>query len=270
MMTAGAQHIEAAIRRRHESGQPALAAFFTAGYPAGDDLAETFQTTLARIGEVADVVEIGVPFSDPMADGMTLQRAAHSALEAGVTLRWILAQLKARPSRDTPVVLMSYLNPLFSLGFEALAAEAAEAGVDGFIVPDLPLEESDEMLAALKPHGLALIQLVSPLTPADRAARIAESSGGFLYAVTAPGTTGGQLQAGGDLLGYLDTLRAKSPVPIMAGFGIRTSAQVDQLAPHAHGVIVGTALVETLESGADPRPMLESLRPGLHGVAVSK
>lgn len=262
-MKPGAQRIEQAIRGRHEAGHPALAAFFTAGYPPGEDPAAAFDQALAQVGEIADVVEIGVPFSDPMADGLTLQRAAHGALKAGVSLRWIFDRLAASAPRATPVVLMSYLNPLLAFGLDALAARAAEAGVDGFIVPDLPLEESADFQKAVDAHGLGLIQLVSPLTPPARAARIAAASGGFLYAVTAPGTTGGTLQAEGALTDYLDTLREISPVPVMAGFGIRGAAQVDQLAPHAHGVIVGTALVEALEAGDDPRPMLRALRPAL-------
>lgn len=262
-MTPGAQRIESTIRARHEAGHPALAAFFTAGYPPGQDVVASFHQALEQISAVADVVEIGVPFSDPMADGITLQRAAHEALQAGVSLRWILDQLASRAPDGTPKVLMSYLNPLLAMGLDTLAADAAAAGVDGFIVPDLPLEESAPFRAALDPHGLGLIQLVSPLTPIERARRIAATSGGFLYAVTAPGTTGGELEAGADLLGYLDTLREISPVPVMAGFGIRQAAQVDRLAPHAHGVIVGTALVQALEAGDDPRAMLSALRPTL-------
>ena len=145
-MTTGHESISAAIRAAKARGEPALVAYLTAGFPSRD----SFKQHLQAIAAAADVVEIGVPFTDPMADGVTIQRASHAALAQGVSLRWILAQLETMPRGKTPLLLMSYLNPLLALGLEALAAAAARAGVAGFIVPDLPFDESAEARAALQ------------------------------------------------------------------------------------------------------------------------
>jgi tryptophan synthase alpha chain len=245
-----------AIRAASAEGRPALVPFFTAGYPDRD----AFADTLARVAGAADVVEIGVPFTDPMADGMSIQRASHAALEAGVTLSWIFDQIAALPSRPAaPLLLMSYLNPLLAFGFERLAARAVEAGVAGFIVPDLPFEESAELRQALDARGVALVQLVSPLTGDQRLPEVTAASRGFVYAVTTTGVTGGQGGVGEQVGAYLDRVRAASPLPVCAGFGIRGADDVQRLAGHVDGVIVGSALVEALERGEDPAPMLRAL-----------
>lgn len=254
----GADQITQAIRAATAQGRPALVPFFTAGYPRRDD----FPATLQAIGEVADVIEIGVPFTDPMADGMSIQRASHAALEAGVSLRWILDQLEglgaaARPR--APLLLMSYLNPLLAFGFAPLADRAAQCGVSGFIVPDLPFEESGELRDALAACGVALVQLVSPLTDDQRLPVVCGASGGFVYAVTTTGVTGGAGGLGESVGAYLDRVRAASPLPVCAGFGIRSAADVQRLAAHVDGVIVGSALVEALERGDAPAPMLQEL-----------
>jgi tryptophan synthase alpha chain len=205
-------------------------------------------------------VEIGVPFTDPMADGMTIQRSSHAALAQGVSLRWILGELEAMPRSETPLLLMSYLNPLLALGFEALAQRAAAAGVCGFIVPDLPFDESAEFRVALAPHGLALIQMVTPVTEDERLRQVCAASEGFVYAVTMTGTTGKRVDTPDDVLDYLDRVRAAAPVPVCAGFGIRSREQVERLRGHAEGVIVGSALVEVLERGEEPGEWLQGLR----------
>ena len=252
----GRERLEAALREPGRSNRLALAAFLTAGFPDR----ERFPALLDSVAAVADVVEIGVPFSDPMADGVTIQRASREALAAGVSLRWILALLAARPARaGTPIVLMSYLNPLLALGLDRLPGAAADAGVAGLIVPDLPLEESDALRAALTPAGIALVQMVTPVTPPDRLERIGAASEGFTYAVTVTGTTGGSVAADGDVGRYLDRARAASRVPLMAGFGIRDAAQVRALAGRADGVIVGSALIEAIEAGRDPADFLRRL-----------
>ena len=252
----GAEHLEAAIRRRNAAGEPAIAAYFTAGYPDFFD----FGGALERIARAADVVEVGVPFSDPMADGPVIQRASRAALEAGVSVRWILEQLGERRP-EAPVVLMSYLNPLLAFGFEALASAAAEVGVSGFIVPDLPLEEAGALDEALGARGLALVPLVSPVTAERRLERIATAARGFVYAVTVAGITGGRTGTEPALFDYLARLREASPVPVMAGFGIRRRAQVEALAPHVDGVVVGTAVIEAMEAGEDPGAFVSGLRP---------
>ena len=195
-----------------------------------------------------------------MADGVTIQRASHAAIAAGVSLRWILKELTAAAPFDAPIVLMSYLNPLLNYGYTELAAASVPAGVCGFIVPDLPIEESVDFAAALDQEGLALIQLVTPATPADRLKRLCAASRGFVYAVTVTGITGGAKELPAEVTGYLDRVRALTTLPVCAGFGVRRAEQVRKLAPHADGVVVGSALVEQLESGADPMAFLKSLR----------
>ena len=249
--------IGAAIARAKESGRPAIVAFMTAGHPdrAG------FVATLNRVGAAADVIEIGVPFTDPMADGMTIQRASQGALRAGVTLTWILEELAAAPVKPAvPLLLMSYLNPLLRYGYGRLAAAAQRAGVSGFIVPDLPNEEAGEFAAALAGEGIALVQMVTPVTPAERLESLCRGAQGFVYAVTMTGTTGKQVEVPDDVLAYLDRVRAASGVPVCAGFGIRSAAQVARLAPHVDGVVVGSALVEVLEQGADTAAFLAGLK----------
>jgi tryptophan synthase alpha chain len=252
----GGEQIEAAIDAARSEGRTALVAYITAGYPEK----ALFRRDLARVASAADVVEVGVPFTDPMADGLTIQRASHAAIEAGVTLRWILNEVESmEPPADAPIVLMSYLNPLLALGYDELAGRAEAAGVAGFIVPDLPLDESAELDAALADRGLALVQLVSPVTSDDRLTAAGKASRGFLYAVTVTGITGGDADSGGDIAGYLRRVVAHSGVPVCAGFGVRSREQVARIGAHVPGVVVGSALVETLERREDPVAFLEYL-----------
>ncbi|MFQ5529710.1 MAG: tryptophan synthase subunit alpha [Gemmatimonadota bacterium] len=256
MSRPGGVRLETAIRSAAARGEPAVAAFLTAGYPSLDGFSELVRCVAAEV----DVVELGVPFSDPMADGITIQDSSRQALANGVTLSWIL-DLVAGLDSSVPIVLMSYLNPLLARGLDRLAEDASSAGVSGFIVPDLPFDEAGPMRDALSARGVALIQLVTPLTPDDRRTRIAAASQGFLYAVTRTGTTGGdETDASCGVAEYLRGLRAVSPVPVLAGFGIRTADQVSAIAGSADGVIVGSALVEHLAAGDDPAVFLKGLR----------
>jgi tryptophan synthase alpha chain len=254
------ERISAAIRLACERGEPALVAFLTAGFPDRAGFAARLRATAA----VADVVEIGVPFTDPMADGMTIQRASHAALAAGFTLPWLFDELAALDPRPaTPLLLMSYLNPLLAVGLERLPAAAARAGVAGFIIPDLPWEESAEVRMALDREGLALVQMVTPVTPPERARMLCAASQGFVYAVSMTGTTGKSVATPVTLLDYLDRLHKDSALPVCAGFGIRSAEQVERLRGHVDGVVVGSALVEAIERGEDPGTFLRSLRPGV-------
>ncbi|MBA3564366.1 MAG: tryptophan synthase subunit alpha [Gammaproteobacteria bacterium] len=247
-----------AIFRCGNSGRPAIVAFVTAGYPRR----ELFRAQLADIAGEADAVEIGVPFTDPMADGLTIQRSSRKALEAGVRLPWILAELEAMNMPPAaPLLLMSYLNPLLAFGFEAFTQHAARVGISAVIVPDLPHEESEPLRAALDAQGIGLVQLVTPVTPPERLAMLCQASRGFVYAVTSAGTTGGGRGLPADVTTYLDRVRAVSPLPVCTGFGIRSADQVAALALHADGIVVGSALVEVLEAGGDPVAFLRSLRP---------
>lgn len=254
------EKISTAIRAAR--GGTAIVSFVTAGYP----LRDKFREHLTQIGNESDVVEIGVPFTDPMADGMTIQRSSREALRQGVSLRWLLDELAAMKKDGqlpaAPLVLMSYLNPLLAFGYDKLASASVKAGVCGFIIPDLPYDEGEDLRAALDPHGLALIQMVTPVTTPARMARLCAASQGFVYAVTMTGTTGRTASVPGDVTRYLDDVSAVSKLPVCAGFGIRSREQVEQLNGHVAGVIVGSALVEVLESGQDPSAFLRALRSG--------
>ena len=246
--------VSSALRRKDRT---ALVAFITAGYPD----AGKFLDVLARVASAADAVEIGVPFSDPMADGVTIQRSSEQAIAQGVTLRWILDRLGEKKSPlAAPVLLMSYLNPLLAFGYEALARRARACGISGFLVPDLPFEESAPLKAALDAEGLALVQFVTPATSDERIATITAASQGFVYAVTRTGITGGAQALPAELAAYLDRVRKVSPLPVCAGFGVREGSQVREIGAHADGVIVGSALVEALERGEDPAAFLNGLR----------
>jgi tryptophan synthase alpha chain len=250
--------ISAAITQAQ--GGTAIVAFITAGYPQR----EKFREHLIQVGNEADVVEIGVPFTDPMADGMTIQRSSREALRQGFSLRWLLDELQAM-QRDgllprAPLILMSYLNPLLAFGFDQLASAAGKAGVCGFIIPDLPYDEGEDLRAALAPHGLAIVQMVTPVTQPERLKKLCAATQGFVYAVTMTGTTGRTASVPGEVTSYLDAVTAASRLPVCAGFGIRSHEQVRQLQGHVAGVIVGSALVEVLESGQDPAAFLRSLR----------
>lgn len=254
-MTQPVERLEQGVRA--VSGRPALLPYLTAGFPEREGFAEL----LMRVAEIADGVEIGVPFSDPMADGVSIQGSSQVALSQGVSLRWILETLRELPERPAaPLLLMSYLNPLLAYGLEPLARDAAAAGVSAFIIPDLPWEESADARAALGAAGLGLVQLVTPLTPPERLQMLAKGSRGFVYAVTMTGTTGGDALPD-DLTDYLARVREAADVPVCAGFGIRRREQVAALTGHADGVIVGSALIDTLAEGGDPIAFLRGLLP---------
>jgi tryptophan synthase alpha chain len=250
------ERISAAIRAAAAADEPALVAYLTAGYPQR----EKFREHVRALAAGADVVEIGVPFTDPMADGVTIQRASLAALTQGVSLKWILAELAAMRDIKAPLILMSYLNPLLAFGLTNLAQAAADAGVAGFIVPDLPLDESQELRAALDTTQIALVQMVTPVTQAPRLKQLCAGSQGFVYAVTMTGTTGKSVAVPDDVISYLDNVRALAKVPVCAGFGIRRREQVERLRGHVDGVVIGSALVEVLERGEDATRWLQGLR----------
>ena len=252
----GRDVISSAIRAASAQGEPALVAFLTAGFPSRDK----FRQHLQAVAAGADVVEIGVPFTDPMADGVTIQRSSHAALAQGVSLRWIFSELEAMTRLKAPLLLMSYLNPLLAFGIKRLADAATKAGVSGFIVPDLPLDESAEMRAALDARGIALVQMVTPVTKPERMKQLCAGSQGFVYAVTMTGTTGKNVAVPTEVVHYLDRVRELASVPVCAGFGIRSREQVELLRGHVDGVVIGSALVEVLERGEDATDWLRKLR----------
>jgi tryptophan synthase alpha chain len=249
------ERITAAINAANDAGRTGLVPFITAGYPEPKD----FIATLREVASAGDVVELGIPFSDPMADGMTIQRSSFEALKKGVSLKWIFDELNKAGDVGAPLIMMSYLNPLLAFGYEALAERALETGVCAFIVPDLPFEESADIRAALESKGLGLIQLVTPATPDDRLKILCDASRGFVYAVTITGITGGGAALPTDLAEYLDKVASISTLPVCAGFGIRAAKDVANVGRHVAGAIVGSALVEVLENGGSPSNYLESL-----------
>jgi len=257
-MIAG-ERIRKAIERRNASGEPALAPFLTAGFPTLDRFVEL----LREVESEADLVEIGVPFSDPMADGVTIQRSSRIALEQGAYLEWILSTLESHPS-PTPRILMSYYNPILAYGLDRLATRVRGAGIDALIIPDLPFEEQGEIRAALFETRVGIVQLVTPVTPPNRRRSLGEATAGFLYAVTVTGTTGGAStepsEAGESLAEYLTELSRESPAPVLAGFGVRSAEQLAAIAKVAAGAVVGSALIEAIEGGQSPTEFLQTLR----------
>jgi tryptophan synthase alpha chain len=244
-----------AVRRE----RVAMVGFLTAGYPSK----QSFRADLESLAAEADVMEIGVPFTDPMADGVTIQRSSLAALAQGVSLKWIIETLKGMPKLRAKLVFMGYMNPMLAYGLEQLACDAAAAGICGFIVPDLPIEESADFERALAPHGLALIRMVTPVTPQARLEQLCRGAQGFVYAVSMTGTTGRSVGHGGvpqETLDYLDRVRKLASVPVCVGFGIREHAQVAALAPHVDGVVVASAAIEAMEKGESPVALLRRLR----------
>lgn len=243
------------IQSRFESlaktGRKALVPFVTAGDPS---LESTVPVMHALVRAGADVIELGVPFSDPMADGPAIQRSSERAIGRGAGLRYVMRSVaRFREDDDqTPVVLMGYLNPIEILGAEAFARDAAAAGVDGVLLVDLPPEEAGPTRTAFNAAGLDLISLAAPTTAQARLARLASESQGYLYYVSFAGVTGGGQLDVADVLKRAGDLRDRASVPVLVGFGIRDAASAAALAPAADGVVVGSALVEALSGAASP------------------
>ena len=241
--------ISKAFERAKRENRGAFVAYLTMGYPT---LEKSEAAADALIAGGADIIELGVPFSDPFADGGVIRSAAYEALKQGVTLDDVLALAKRLRAKhpDAGLVIFSYYNLIFSKGLEKFAAVAEDAGVDAVLSVDLPLEERDELLSVLKPHGISIVPLIAPNTPMDRVVKSAEGlENSFLYVITVKGITGARKELPPDLLARLDEIRAKVSLPIAAGFGISTREQADAVSAHADGFIVGSALVKRL--GAD-------------------
>ncbi len=237
--------LEQAIRTVNDRGEKAFIPYVMGG-DGGIDRLPDILAFLERSGATA--IEVGVPFSDPVADGPVIQEAGLRALAHEVSLHDVLEAIRvARQETTVPIVVMTYLNPIFRFGIDVFLATCREVGVDGLIIPDLPLEQSAQFFAKHDKQDIALVQLVSLTSPIERIQKIANQSEGFLYAVTVNGTTGGQTTFGESLEAHLANVAELSPVPVLAGFGISTPAHVKQLGASVAGVIVGSKIVELLQ-----------------------
>jgi len=233
------------FQRLAETGGKGFIAFVTAGDPS---LARTVEVAIELDRAGADILELGVPFSDPLADGPVIQRSSQRALERGVTLKAVLGVVRQiRLRSEIPIVLFGYFNPFLRYGLERLAGDAREAGVDGSLVTDLPPEEASEWLRVARRHDLDTVFLAAPTSPPDRLERVAAASRGFVYAVSRTGVTGERERISDDAAPLVRSLREHTRLPVALGFGIAQPAQVAAAAQVADAVVVGTALVRFLE-----------------------
>lgn len=218
---------------------------------AGDGGLETLKPTILKLQKMGvTAIEVGIPFTDPVADGPTIEQAGERALAEGVTLRKVLEALASfKEEIRVPLVVMTYFNPVLAFGLEAFAKACVAGGVKGLIVPDVPLEESEILRDTLNPHGIDIVQLVSLTSPPARIARIAAASQGFVYAVTVNGITGARTSFANDLNDHFARLLEASNIPVLAGFGISTPEQVVSMGALSDGVIVGSAIVTALHEG---------------------
>jgi tryptophan synthase alpha chain len=240
------QRIADAFAKARSEGRGAFVAYLTIGYPT---IGKSEDAADALVAGGADIIELGVPFSDPFADGGVIRSAAYEALRQGVRLDDVLALAKRLRAKhpDTGLVLFTYYNVIYSKGLARFASEAADAGIDAVLSVDLPLEERDELLKEIRPRGISYIPLIAPNTPLERVVESAKGlENSFLYVITVKGITGARKELPADLLGRLDAIREISPLPIAAGFGISTRAQAEAVSAHADGFVVGSALVKRL------------------------
>lgn len=247
----GLEHIELTFKQVRSQNRAALMPYFTIGFPTIEKSLEVIKA-ISQSG--ADVLELGIPFSDPLADGPTIQHSTQKALEGGTTVARCLelvAELR-KQGVIQPLLLMGYYNPILAYGLNDFVEEAAAAGADGFIIPDLPLEEADAMESACRNHQCALIYLVAPTSPTNRIAQIAAHTTGFLYLVSLTGVTGARESLPENLQVFIQRVRSTTNVPLAVGFGISTPEQARTVGQIADGVIVGSALIRTVEGAPYP------------------
>lgn len=240
-----ANKIDSLFLKLKREKRTALIGYITAGHPTKPSL-KTLVPLLEKAG--VDILEIGIPFSDPIADGPTIQQSSQIALENGATLPWIFQTVRALKSRvEIPLVFMTYCNPIYAMGVRRFFGVAREAGVSGVIIPDLIIEEAEEFTREAKRSGVHLIFLVAPTTPVSRIREIADATRGFLYAVSVTGVTGSRQSLPIDAGSFLEKVRQLSKRPVAVGFGLSTPKQVREMARYADGVIVGSALIRKVE-----------------------
>jgi tryptophan synthase alpha chain len=249
--------IEKKFRSLKADHEKALVVYITAGDPY---LQKTEEMILALDGVGADILEIGVPFSDPTSDGPVIQAAAQRALKTGVTLEAILDMIeRVRKTSQIPIVLFGYYNPIFIYGNERFASKAKEVGVDGILVVDLPPEESGELRQCTDREGIDFISLIAPTTGNERIARIAKKASGFLYYISVTGVTGTAKPRIEDIRPDVERIRKASALPIAVGFGISTPEQAREISPLADGVVVGSAFVKLIEEYGEKENLMEQV-----------
>jgi tryptophan synthase alpha chain len=254
--------IEERFRKLKARGKKAFIPYIMAGYPSLEDT----KNGLILFEECgADVVEVGVPFTDPLADGPIIQRASEMALLQGITLRKVIAFVRVlRQSIRVPLVLMTYYNPVFKYGEEAFVKDAKDAGVDGLVVPDLPPDEAGNLIQYAKTESLDTIFLLAPTSNAERIKKVAKASRGFIYYVSVTGITGSRLLLDGSLEIFISGIRKFTDKPIAVGFGVSSPEEASSVSKVSDGVIVGSAIVKRLhESPDDLRGYLISLREAI-------
>ena len=262
--------ITAKFNELKEKGEKALVAFITAGDP---DVETTERLIVELEGAGADIIELGIPFSDPMADGPTIQASSERALARGVTLKDVLALVgRARKKTEIPIVLFGYYNPIFAFGLKRFAGAARAAGADGVLVVDLPPEEADELKRELDAAGLDMIFLLTPTSDSRRMRLAASKGSGFVYYVSLTGVTGARKRLSADIPGYVKRIRRFTDLPVGVGFGISTPEQAARVGRSADAVIVGSAIVNVIARGsggkdlvAEVAKFVASLKKGLTG-----
>jgi len=263
----GRDRITAAFAQAKTKQTAALMPYMTLGYP---DMA-TSAAVIEAIAPHADLIELGVPFSDPIADGPTIQESTQIALDNGASMTKCLQTVQGLRDKgvDTPAMMMGYYNPILAYGQEAFVKDAAAAGVDGFIVPDLPIEEADELAELAEKHGVALIYFLAPTSNPERIALTAQKANGFIYLVSITGITGTKEADASDLSGLVETIRSSTDVPVAIGFGINTPEKARNMSEISDGVIVGSALVKTVgqaptgEAASKAAEFVQTLQSGL-------
>lgn len=260
------QRIAGRFAQARADGRPALIAYITAGDPAPD---RTVELALALDRGGAGILELGVPFSDPIADGPVIQRASDRALRAGTNVARVLdIATEIRKQSDIPIILFSYLNPLLHYGFDKLCADARAAGIDGFILTDLSVEEADDTVETMRQHGLDTVFLAAPTSTERRLKLVAQYSTGFVYVVSRTGVTGEQSTVAGGVDTLVTQLRQLTQLPLAVGFGISTRAHVEAVGKYADGVVVGSALMRVIEkygTAPDLAAQLEAFTKELTG-----
>lgn len=242
----GKEHIDRAFQEKLAKNEKLFIPYIMAGDGGLESLDERIEF-LQSCG--ADAVELGIPFSDPVADGPTIQAAGLRALANGTTLSGVLQSLKNNKNRNVPIIVMTYFNPIFTYGIERFAKDCAEAGVDGVIIPDLPMEEEALINDFLQDKSIAFVRLAALTSDASRLSEIAKRTEGFLYAVSVAGTTGAKTSHGENVKDFLKNLKEIASVPVLAGFGVATSAQAKELGANCDGVIVGSKIVDLFHKG---------------------